>query len=99
MEGRVETAVVRECFEQFSKQLKKRSYVFLDNASMHKSPAFIQHIPQCVTRGLVIKYVPPYSPELHLIERLFRFMKYYWIPFSAYMSLQCLLPSVEDIHR
>jgi len=97
IEGRVETAVVIDCFEQFSKQLKKRSYVFLDNASMHKSHEFIRHIPQWVKRGLVIKYLPPYSPELNLIEILWRFMKYSWIPFSAYMSLQCLLQSVEDI--
>jgi hypothetical protein len=24
-------------------------------------------------------------------------MKYYWLPFSAYMSLQSLLQSIEDI--
>ena len=41
IEGRVDTDVVIECFEQFSQQLKKRSYVFLDNASIHKSYAFI----------------------------------------------------------
>jgi hypothetical protein len=34
---------------------------------------------------LIIKYLPPYSPELNLIEILWRFMKYYWLPFSAYM--------------
>jgi hypothetical protein len=39
----------------------------------------------------------PYSPELNLIEILWRFMKYDWIPFSAYMSLPCLLQAVEDI--
>jgi len=97
IEGRVDTDVVIECFEQFSQQLKKRSYVFLDNASIHKSHAFIQHIPQWVKRGLIIKYLPPYSPELNLIEILWRFMKYYWMPFSAYVSLQCLLQSIEDI--
>jgi transposase len=97
IEGRVDTDVVIECFEQLSQQLKKRSYVFLDNASIHKSHAFIQHIPQWVKRGLIIKYLPPYSPELNLIEILWRFMKYYWMPFSAYVSLQCLLQSIEDI--
>jgi transposase len=97
LEGGVDTDVVIECFEQFSQQRKKRSYVFLDNASRHKSHTFIQHMSQWVTRGLIIKYLPPYSPELNLIEILWRFMKYYWMPFSAYVSLQCLLQSVEDI--
>ncbi len=89
--------MVIECFEQFSKQLKKKAYVFLDNASINKSRAFIRHIPTWVKRGLIIKYLPPYSPELNLIEILWRFMKYYWLPFSAYMSFQGLLQSIEDI--
>jgi transposase len=46
---------------------------------------------------MMIKYLPPYSPKLHLIERLWRFMKYYWMPFSAYVSLPYLLQSIEDI--
>jgi len=66
IEGRVDTAVVIECFEQFSQQLNKRAYVFLDNSSIQKSRAFIQYIPQWVKRGLIIKYLPPYSPELNL---------------------------------
>lgn len=86
-----------ECFEQFSQQLKKKAYVLLDNASINKSREFIRPIPKWVKRGFIIKYLPPYSPELNLIEILWRFMKYYWLPFSAYMSFQCLLQSVEDI--
>src|SRR2546425_1176794 len=97
IEGRIDTAAVTACFEQFSQQLQKRAYVFLDNASIQKSQAFIQHIPQWVKRGLIMKYVPPYSPELNLIEILWRFMKYYWITFFAYMSLPCLLQAAEDI--
>ena len=97
IEGHVDTAVVIECFEQFSQQLNKRAYVFLDNASVQKSREFIRHIPQWVQRGLIIKYLPPYSPELNLIKILWRFMKYYWMPFSAYMSSQSLLQSIEDI--
>lgn len=97
IEGHVDTAVVIACFEQFSQQLHKRAYVFLDNASVQKSREFIQHISQWVQRGLIIKYLPPYSPELNPIEILWRFMKYYWMPFSAYMSLQGLRQSIEDI--
>ena len=97
IEGRIDTAVVIACFEQFSQQLNKRAYVFLDNASVQKSQEFMRYMPQWVKRGLILKYLPPYSPELHLIEILWRCMKYYWVPFSAYMSLQCLLQSIEDV--
>ena len=40
-------------------------------------------MPKWVKRGLIIKYLPPYSPELNLIEILWRFMKYDWLPFSV----------------
>ena len=97
VEGKVDTAVIVECFEQFSQQLDKRTYVFLDNAPVHKSHEFIGHIAQWVQRGLIIKYLPAYAPELNLIEILWRFMKYYWLPFSAYTSLQCLYEAIEQI--
>jgi hypothetical protein len=32
VEGKVDTATIVECFEQFSQHLDKRTYVFLDNA-------------------------------------------------------------------
>jgi hypothetical protein len=97
IEGTVDTSAIVECFEQFSKQIKKRTYVFLDNAPMHRSHEFIRHIPKWVKKGLIIKYLPSYSPELNLIEILWRFMKCYWLPFSAYMSFHCLVQAVEDI--
>jgi hypothetical protein len=97
IEGKVDTLAVVECFEQFSQHVAKRTYVFLDNAPVQKSQAFIRHIAKWVKRGLIVKYLPPYSPELNLIEILWRFMKYYWLPFSAYMSFQCLYRAIEDI--
>ena len=97
IEGKVDTETIVECFEQFSKQVKKRTYVFLDNAPMHRSKGFIQHISAWVKKGLIVKYLPPYSPELNLIEILWRFMKYQWLPFSAYMSFQGLVQAIEDI--
>ena len=97
IEGKVDTSVIVECFDQFSKQIKKRTYVLLDNSPLHRSHEFICHIAKWVKRGLIIKYLPPYSPELNLIERLWRFIKYHWLPFSAYMSFSSLVQAVEDI--
>ena len=64
---------------------------------MHRSKAFIQRIPQWVRKGFIVKYLPSYAPELNLIEMLWRFIKYDWLPFSAYTSFQCLCKAVEDI--
>jgi len=37
-----------------------------------------------------IFFLPPYSPELNLIEILWKRIKYQWIPFDAYLSFQNL---------
>jgi hypothetical protein len=46
MEGKVDTPVIVKCFDQFSKQIKKRTDVFLDNSPLHRSQEFIRHMPQ-----------------------------------------------------
>jgi len=97
IDGSVDTAAVVACMDQFSAQLTKKAYVLIDNAPIHRSKAFIRHIPKWIKRGLIIKYLPVYSPELNLIEILGRFIKYYWLAFSAYGSVQQLGAAVEEI--
>jgi transposase len=97
IEGVVDTAVVVACLEQFSEQLDKKAFVLIDNAPVHRSQEFIRHIPKWVKKGLSIKYLPAYAPELNLIEILWRFMKYYWLPFAAYGSFQHLCAAVKEI--
>ena len=97
VEGKVDTSVIVECFEQFSQQIDKKTSVLLDNAPVHRSQEFIEQIPKWVKQGLIIKYLPTYAPELNLIEILWRFMKYYWLPFAAYASFQSLGEAIEEI--
>lgn len=97
LEGSVDTAAIVACMDQFSQQLTQRAYVFVDNAPIHRAHAFIQEIPKWVKRGLIIKFLPPYSPELNGIEILWRFMKYTWLPFSAYTSFPSLRRAVAHI--
>jgi len=50
-----------------------------------------------VKKGWMVKYLPSSAPEWNLIEILWRFMQYYWLPFSAYASFPCLSKAVEEI--
>jgi len=43
--------------------------------------------------------LPTYSPELNLIEILWRFMKYDWLEPAAYKSWQSLREHVEGMLR
>jgi transposase len=96
-EQSVDTSVVIACFEAFSKTLKKKTVVVMDNASVHTSEEFEECLSQWKKQGLIIKYLPPYSPELNLIEILWRNIKYTWLPFSAYQCLNALGDALEHI--
>jgi transposase len=43
--------------------------------------------------------LPSYSPQLNLIEILWRFIKYQWIEIDAYYSWQTFVASIEKILR
>jgi transposase len=97
VEQSVHTGVVIACFEEFSKTLKKKTVVIMDNASVHTSEEFEERLPQWKKKGLIIKYLSAYSPELNLIEILWRNIKYVWLPFSAYQCLNALRDALEHI--
>lgn len=95
--GSVDTEMVIACFDAFSEHLNKPTWVILDNAPQHTSRAFKAKIPEWEKRNLFIQYLPAYSPELNLIEILWRFIKYSWLPFSAYLNSESLRKYLEDI--
>jgi transposase len=96
-EEAIHTGVVIACFDAFCRTITKKTVVVLDNASIHTSDEFADRIPYWKKQGLAIKYLPPYSPELNLIEILWRRIKYTWLPFSAYVCLNALSEALEAI--
>jgi hypothetical protein len=96
-EQSIHTGVVIACFDAFCKTIKKKTVVMLDNASIHTSEEFEDRIPHWKKQGLIIKYLPTYSPELNLIEILWRRIKYDWLPFSAYQCLNAMIEALENI--
>ncbi len=97
-ECNVDTDIVIACFNEFAdREHNKNRVVIIDNASIHTSSQFLDCIPFWEKKGITIKFLPTYSPELNIIEILWRFIKYDWIPFSAYLSFENLVKEVENI--
>ena len=71
--------------------------VIIDNAPIHTSHVFQGKIPCWEKKRLFLYFLPAYSPELKRIEILWRFIKYWWLPFSAYLNFQTLTEAIEDI--
>jgi transposase len=89
--------VVIACMDHFAKSITKTSYVVIDNAPMHTSAKFQNRIAVWKEKGLIIKQIPRYSPELNLIEILWRKIKYEWLPFGAYLNFETLTRELEYV--
>lgn len=75
---------------RFVEQAVKKTIVILDNSPIHKSKKFMAKIEQWKEKDVLIYFLPPYSPELNLIEILWRRIKYQWLDFDAYKSFENL---------
>ena len=53
--------------------------VILDIASIHKSKANAHAVKFLKTLGVSLYFLPPYSPELNRIEKLWHLMKHTWM--------------------
>lgn len=95
--GKVDSEVVINCFDDFTNTLTKETWVILDNASIHTSAKFKAKINEWKAKGLNLFYLPPRSPELNKIEILWRFMKYQWLDFRAYVSFDNLKTYLDEL--
>lgn len=89
-EGSVNSDSAIAVINEFCQTITKRTVVAIDNAPIHKSKKFTAKIKEWQQQDLWIYYLPAYSPELNLIEILWRFIKYHWLPFDAFLSFQNL---------
>jgi len=96
-EGFVNSQIIIEFLDEFSRAITKKTIVVLDNAPIHKSKIFADKMKDWEKMSLIIYFIPPYSPELNIIEILWRFVKYRWLPFDAYASFSALKKNLNDI--
>jgi transposase len=96
-EGKVNSDKVIEVFDDFANSVSKPTVVVLDNASFHKSKKFKANLYRWMNKGLTLLYLPPYSPQLNIIEILWRFMKYIWIDYKAYLSFDNYQKYIETV--
>ena len=96
-ECNIDADIVVACIDEFSHHLVKDTMLILDNSPIHRSEKVEAYLEQWKARGLSLYYLPKYSPELNLIEILWRFIKYHWLPLSAYLSFRSLVKAVENV--
>ena len=96
--GSVNSEITVALFNKFADRINGTpTIVILDNASMHTSKLFKSNIEKWEKMGLHLLYLPPYSPELNLIEILWREMKYRWFDLNAFASFDALWIHVKKL--
>ena len=76
-------------------KLSKHKVVVLDNYRVPQSQLVKEHLGLLKQAGVVFYYLPPYSPELNLIEVEWRQIKYQGLPQRSFEELAELLAAVE----
>jgi transposase len=95
----INSDVVVACIDAFFPTVDKPTVIVVEQASIHTSGVVLDKIEEWTERGITIFELPSYSPELNLIESLWRFIKYEWIEIEAYKSWETFVVSVETILR
>jgi len=94
--GYVTTETVIQIMDEFCETIEQTTVVVLDNASCHTSNAFKARLEHWADRGLLVYHLPPYSPELNSIERLWRKLKYQLMPVNAWEKFSTLLNTLTS---
>ncbi len=98
-EGSVDSVTVVAVFEDFISTLdaRKKSVIVIDNAPPHVSAHFEANKVLWEEKNVSICNLSTYSPELNIIEILWRFVKYAWLPFDAYFSVETLEEKLTEV--
>ncbi len=96
-EGSLTSEIVIACLDDYSLRITLPTLLAIDGASIHTSKDFKARLEVWEERGLFIYILPAYSPELNLIEILWRMIKYHWITISAYQSYKLFVKYLTEI--
>ena len=97
IEGTIDASAVVALMDHFVSTRKRASLVVLDRAPVHTARMVVERIPSWSEQGVELYFLPAYSPELNLIERLWREIKQKWLPLEAYTSLDRLKHCLNEI--
>ena len=93
---RITSEFIIEQLERLSFSIKKVTVVVLDNARIHTAEKVEARRGFWHKRGLMIFYLPPYSPHLNIAETLWRKLKYEWLQASDYLTTDGLFYKVRQ---
>ena len=68
--------------------------IVLDNYAVHHAQLVKDRVNALRAAGVSFFFIPPYSPELNLIEPIWRQVKHQDLPHRSYLTMEELQPAV-----
>lgn len=96
-ESMINADFILRFMDDFSLKIKKTTLVVFDNAAVHKARKIRERFEIWQKRGLFIFFLPPYSPQLNIIERFWRELKEGWLKPEDYHTADDLFYAVSQI--
>jgi len=93
----INAAFIVKTLDALSLKIKKTTVIVLDNARIHTARKVKELLKIWQSRGLYIFYLPPYSPHLNIIERLWKEIKQSWIRPQDYQTSDTLFYAINRI--
>jgi len=99
IDGSVTSFIVVEVFEDFIQTLEpqRQTVIIIDNAPTHTSEYFQLYEERWNGRQVTLCHLSAYFPELNIIEILWRLIKYKWLPWRAYQSIETLMQELLKV--
>jgi transposase len=97
-EKNINSDFIVEFLDDLSLKVSRKTVLVLDNASIHKAKKVQVLLDHWQKRGLYIFFLPPYSPQLNIAERLWKEIKERWIKPSDYIDAESLFYAVDRIY-
>ena len=86
------TAAMNHHLSEISSQVASDAHavVILDRAGWHRSQGLV------VPGNITLLELPPYSPELNPVERIWHYLRSHWLANSVFPSLADIMDSKRD---
>jgi transposase len=97
--GTIDTQTVIHCFPLFHQRRDRPAVVVVAKAPLHTSDDFAEQKILWQAQALAVKFIPPYCPDLNLIEILWRKIKYEGLPLNAYQNFKAMTRALFEVLR
>ena len=89
------TAAMNHHLSEISSQVAADAHavVILDRAGWHRSQALV--VPGNITCNITLLELPPYSPELNPVERIWHYLRSHWLANTVFISLADIMDACE----